>query len=319
MRDEPVQLVLDRLRLSGHTPHKSGEGWVSTCPAHEDRAPSLSVGRGADGRALVYCHAGCENTAILAALGLSASELFPHDGPARGRVHPARRREKPKTMPALDWAAEHARFVAAVDPLMLESLSRELGVSDEALVSLGIGWASVERLGELCDAVRHRRGGEYKRPKSSAWVFPMMSGEGEIIGLNARAPGRGKWTVAGGRNGLFVPAGLSEMPDPVYVPEGASDTAAALSRGVAAVGRPSCSGGVEDLAVLLRGRRVILVGENDEKGDKWPGRDGARNTAAKLAHVWGVRSVEWILPPDGVKDLREWHRANPGKGLLADV
>lgn len=101
------------------------------------------------------------------------------------------------------------------------------------------------------------------------------------------------------------------MPDPVYVPEGASDTAAALSRGWAAVGRPSNVAAAPHLAALLRGRRVIVVGENDRKPNgKWPGRDGARTTAAKLAHEWGLASVEWMLPPDDFKDLREWHRAN---------
>ena len=39
--------------------HRSGRGWSCRCPAHEDRAPSLSLADGADGRLLVRCFAGC--------------------------------------------------------------------------------------------------------------------------------------------------------------------------------------------------------------------------------------------------------------------
>jgi hypothetical protein len=40
---------------------------VCRCPAHDDRAPSLSVRDGRDGRLLAKCHAGCEFTDVLAA------------------------------------------------------------------------------------------------------------------------------------------------------------------------------------------------------------------------------------------------------------
>ncbi len=60
---------------------RCGNGWVARCPAHDDRTPSLSVGEGEDGRVLVKCHAGCENDAIVAALGITIPSLFPdNDG-----------------------------------------------------------------------------------------------------------------------------------------------------------------------------------------------------------------------------------------------
>lgn len=58
---------------------KSGAGYVARCPAHEDKAPSLSVRAGDDGRALLYCHAGCDYEAIVAAVGLQPSDLFERD------------------------------------------------------------------------------------------------------------------------------------------------------------------------------------------------------------------------------------------------
>src|SRR3712207_8141660 len=43
-------------------------------PAHDDQRNSLSVSEGDDERVLVYCHAGCTLTGIVAALGLRRSE-----------------------------------------------------------------------------------------------------------------------------------------------------------------------------------------------------------------------------------------------------
>jgi putative DNA primase/helicase len=47
---------------------KMPSGWIARCPAHEDRNPSLSLKDGEDGRILVHCHAGCEQTAVIGAL-----------------------------------------------------------------------------------------------------------------------------------------------------------------------------------------------------------------------------------------------------------
>jgi putative DNA primase/helicase len=47
---------------------RAGAGWIACCPAHKDRNPSLSLHASADGQALVHCHAGCSQTAVIAAL-----------------------------------------------------------------------------------------------------------------------------------------------------------------------------------------------------------------------------------------------------------
>lgn len=56
---------------------RSGDGWSARCPAHDDKHPSLSVRETADDTVLVRCHAGCETQAILDAVGLKFSDLFP--------------------------------------------------------------------------------------------------------------------------------------------------------------------------------------------------------------------------------------------------
>ena len=49
---------------------KAGKDWMARCPAHDDREPSLSVRDTEDGKVLVHCHAGCEQSRVIDALGL---------------------------------------------------------------------------------------------------------------------------------------------------------------------------------------------------------------------------------------------------------
>jgi hypothetical protein len=55
----------------------AGSGWLARCPAHQDQRPSLSIGRGADGRWLLKCQAGCAFRSVVAAAGLEMRDLFP--------------------------------------------------------------------------------------------------------------------------------------------------------------------------------------------------------------------------------------------------
>lgn len=54
---------------------EQGDGWQCCCPAHDDTHASLSIHDGEKG-VVLHCHAGCEFSAILAALGLAAKDLF---------------------------------------------------------------------------------------------------------------------------------------------------------------------------------------------------------------------------------------------------
>jgi len=62
--------------------------WSAKCPAHADRSPSLSVKELEDGRILMHCFGGCGTDAVLGALGLAMTDLFPERlgdfGPRRG-------------------------------------------------------------------------------------------------------------------------------------------------------------------------------------------------------------------------------------------
>jgi|SRR5580700_1272320 hypothetical protein len=110
--------LLDRLERVRQT----GPGrWIARCPAHEDRAPSLSIRVLDDGRVLLHDFGGCEVGDVLAALGLTLADLF----------------EKPLG----EFAPTHSR-VPATDRLRI--------ADHELLVAVLI----------LDDVVTHRRIGE---------------------------------------------------------------------------------------------------------------------------------------------------------------
>jgi hypothetical protein len=63
---------------------RNGDGYMARCPAHEDRTPSLSVKDGADGRVVLYCHAGCTTEAVCEAHGHKLRDLAPPDPDGNG-------------------------------------------------------------------------------------------------------------------------------------------------------------------------------------------------------------------------------------------
>lgn len=79
---------LDKVRATGQT------RWVACCPAHEDKSPSLAIREVDDGRVLVHCFSGCATEDVLAAVGLTFSDLFApretnHHGKPERRPFPA--------------------------------------------------------------------------------------------------------------------------------------------------------------------------------------------------------------------------------------
>jgi len=82
--------------------------------------------------------------------------------------------------------------------------------------------------------------------------------------------------------------------------EGATDVAAALDIGLVAVGRPNSTGCLDKLAQLVAGYSVIVLGENDA-GAGLKGMEKAFEILKPQA-----KQIVKLLPPDGIKDLRQW-------------
>ncbi len=196
------------------------------------------------------------------------------------------------------------------------TLAVMLGVAVDALCRLGVGWL----------------------PSQRCWTFPERDSAGSVIGISRRLSDGRKQRMAGSQSGLtFDPIGWMESliePDFVLLVEGGSDTAALRSLGLAVVGRPSNTGGIELLAELLRDvsvdRTIVVIGEHDRKPHEslspvvkrwhkptcdgcsacWPGKFGAVTTASKLAERL-ERPIAWAFPPENAKDARAWLNSQP--------
>lgn len=140
------------------------------------------------------------------------------------------------------------------------------------------------------------------RADGGRWAIVERDAVGEVVGTAYRLPDDSKGFAPGGRRGLIVHWPLpayagSSMDRPIYVCEGASDTAALLGLGLDAVGVPMAGHCGEELSRLLKGRHAVIVADADVRG-----RSGAGKLAAILGH--SCASVRVIEPPEGAKDAR---------------
>jgi hypothetical protein len=298
-----TDLPLDILRKRLVGMRGSGPNYTALCPAHRDTRPSLAVTELPNAKVLVYCHAACPVENVLAALGLKLCHLFP-SGYARQfnaraadlcptAAPPARAVEEPDI--------DHARFrrivreARAAAGRRLYAFAGDLGVTVEALNLLRVGVANGRA------------------------AFPERDDRRRPVGVCYRSRGGRRSFAGGGKRGLSIPHEQPTENGPLYVAEGGTDTAALLSAGVRAIGRPAAK--VSPLATLWLTRylerqpgRVVVLGDNDgPDGGEGLGRVAAKGLAAELAERLG-RRVLWALPRPGFKDVRdqvaagEWSR-----------
>ena len=183
--------------------------------------------------------------------------------------------EKTNAIPVIDAKKVMNEWRKSYGTSGIEVLADELGVSVKSLTSL--------------ETVRTMH------PKS--WGWPMKTGYGDYIGIRIRNHLGKKWALTGSHAGIFIP----QLPVPrrILVVEGPTDTAAALTFGYYAIGRPSCSGGVHHIMAFVRRchvHEVVIVADNDD-----PGIRGGND----LQRMLPVASCLLLLP---TKDLREFLR-----------
>lgn len=177
---------------------------------------------------------------------------------------------------------EAERLARAADH---DGIGRELGLAGDVLKRMLVGWCSRERC--------------------STW--PEFDSELRVVGINRRFPSGEKRLRKDDRVGLYLPTDLPRdlSPHQVLLVEGGSDAAAGLGLGAWTIGRHSALSGFSDLKRLVRSRRpagVTVVADRDS---------GIGLTSAhQLARVISpyCRRIKVILPPEGIKDLREWCR-----------
>jgi hypothetical protein len=300
--DYPADIVLRRLRgVTGCRPQ-----WYARCPAHADSRASLSVTELDDGTLLVHCFADCRVGDVVREIGLTERQLFVSDDARcfedrRGEIktgpHPTAD-EGPVSDPDIDYA-RFTRIVknCQVGGKKLRELARQLQLPLRSLLALQVGHDG-----------RH-------------WVFPERDSMQRVTGIVYRRPDGSRFCEDGSKRGLTIPSDHASFQGGlVYLPEGATDTAALHSVGALAFGRPAASSSklaTRWLTNLLRDyddRDVIVVGDRDQKKNgKSAGRDAARRLAEYLTTALG-QEVRWALPRRGYKDVRaqvvarEWDR-----------
>ena len=62
---------LDKVRRTGNGTY------MACCPAHDDKSPSLAIRELDDSRIVLHCFSGCDVQDVLAAVGLTFSDLYP--------------------------------------------------------------------------------------------------------------------------------------------------------------------------------------------------------------------------------------------------
>lgn len=302
----PIGIILPRLECVRPT----STGHVACCPAHSDSRPSLSITETADRTVLLHCFSGlhCNAASITEAIGLNERYLF---ATMTALLHAKKNGAKPAatakarggalTVPDINpafakLAKKHRNHPDA--PEKLHNLAKALGANPEALDALGVGWAG------------------------GAWSIPERDHLRHVVGIVYRPEEGRRWSEDGGNRGLITPRTIGDYGGTLYVPEGMSDTAALLSVGAAAVGRPAAKSSAlakhwlrEYLRDHIKTRPIVIVGDNDAAGI-----DGARELAAELSEHFG-RGVWWALPHKQFKDVREqvnageWSRGLRPRGL----
>lgn len=161
-----------------------------------------------------------------------------------------------------------------------ENISSCLGVSEHSLGLLETAWSR----------------------KHNAYAFPMRDGQANVIGIRLRHYDGFKWCVPGSHTGIFIPT--CDKQKVVYLCEGPTNTAAALTMGLFAIGRPNNTGGGEYISEYLNSigvRRAVIVADHDDKHNGLrPGLQGAQLLKKKL------RNVSTVIWTPSVKDIRDF-------------
>jgi hypothetical protein len=173
-------------------------------------------------------------------------------------------------------------------------LAESLGLSLRSLQSLTVGWSA-----------------EY-----NAYSFPMRDERNHFIGVRFRNTDGQKWSLSGGRNGLFYPAPLGKVRG-VFLAEGATDTAALLGLGFVAVGRPNdraCLDMTLELVVSCGAAYIVVVADRDAAG-----QSGAKKYLDAIRKRMPAHVPVVAIAPRREKDARACVVAGADRATIVEV
>jgi 5S rRNA maturation endonuclease (ribonuclease M5) len=239
------------------TPTRSGV--MCRCPGHNDKTASLSVGRAnKDGGVVLHCHAGCETPAVLAAMGLTMSDLS----------------APPRTTPVARAAANTPRSsfgftTPKAKPEPEPDAKRKLVCTYSYTNALGNELYQVVRYQPKDFRQRHKDGDE--------WI----------------------WNMDGVERVLYHFPEVIKSSE-VWLVEGCKDADNMVRLGFCAT---TNVGGakkwLDGYSEALRGKDVILCGDNDESG-----REHVQLVFESIAEK--AKSVKLVKVPGNVKDVSDF-------------
>lgn len=147
---------------------------------------------------------------------------------------------------------------------------------------------------------------------NNAYAFPMSDPDGRVVGIRLRNDIGEKWAIRGSKAGLFIPWDAMKWLSlrDIFICEGPTDTAAALTLGFFAIGRHACIGQEDMVAQVIKescAKNVYVCFDNDG-----PGVRGAEKLCQSLN-----RRVTRVIPP--AKDLREFVANGGSRELLLSM
>ena len=309
----PIERVLNRL----HRVKKEGKGWTALCPAHDDKNPSLSIAEGDDGRVLLKCFTGCQVEAIVSAMGLEMTDLFPnveklHDkrqgGGGRGHT-PSKKTSDGQT----GSQASKNKGKSESDGLTSPK-SDQVRRSDRATSPPGCTLEDYSKAKKLPDSFLKQIGlREQWYMGSTVVAMPYRDEHGEETAVKYRLAlkDEGGWTKTRWRKGdkpfLY---GLwridwADPPEEIAIVEGESDCHTLWYHEIPALGLPGAGGWNEerDARFFEKIQRINIVIEADQGGEavrKWLEKSSIRDRAQPVI-------------PRKYKDPSSLHIADPKK------
>ncbi|MBO6514561.1 MAG: DUF3987 domain-containing protein [Phycisphaerales bacterium] len=270
--ERPLDRILNAIISQGGKVTGTGAQRMCTCPAHEDRTPSLSVKEAPDGAVLLHCHAGCSTESILQSLGLFMRDLYPHDTTATVNTSINGHQNRQSASDSAGRAISEDGF-DDLDSAM-RVYAKSLGMHDHR-------WEYHNASGELVGVILR-----WETPKGKE-VRPISLIDG-------------CWQL----KGMLNPCPLYRLPSilnsegPVIVCEGEKAADAAIACGFVATTSPhgSKSASKADWSVL-QGRDVVIVPDLDDAGDAYAvdvmglcaGTKSIR--VVDLSEVWGDQEL----------------------------
>jgi hypothetical protein len=266
---------------------KAGAAWMARCPAHEDRAPSLSIADARDGKVLVRCHAGCDQQDVIAALRARGVWPCRDRGACQSLRKPGRQSPAEPDCDALKrtkaalaiWQASHS---AEATPVETYLHSRGLTIPVPPSIRFHAG-------------LRHPSGGVWP-----AMVALVTQGtDGKPIGIHRTFLARGgngkasvdpvKMMLGPCRGGALR---LGPPGDGLMVGEGIETCLAAMQASGRSAWAALSTSGLRGLDLPREVRDVIVLADGDP-----PGEAAARDCARRWKR--DGRRVRIARPPQG--------------------